>query len=458
VETPQQYSAAETERMMKLQDVLLKAMAKKIRWWDAAEIIGVTDRTMRRWRERLEAEGYSGLVDRRKGKPSQKRVPLAKVEEVLRLYRDVYFDLNIRHFHEKLSEEHAIELSYTWVQKALQGAGLVARGKKRGQHRRRRERRPLPGMLLHIDGSKHRWFGNERWYDLIVILDDATSEIYYAQLVEEESTRTVMAGLREVIETKGLFCALYSDRGSHFFVTNKAGEKVDKHRLTQVGRAMKELGVQMIPAYSPQARGRGERSFGTWQGRLPQELRLAGIETVEGANRFLRERYIAVFNQKFTVPAREKGTAFRRTTRSDLNWVFTVQTERVVAKDNTVAIADRNWQLEKTRFRNSLAGCTVTIHEHLDTTVSIRFGPHVVGRYRADGEPAAPSKPQPESRGKDGPVEAVENQNQVSHRSHRPLEIPKTRDSHFSTAPTTSLILQTKNRKPPSASRRGSTG
>jgi transposase len=444
--------------MMKLQDVLLKAMAKKIRWWDAAEIIGVTDRTMRRWRERLEAEGYSGLVDRRKGKPSQKRVPLAKVEEVLRLYRDVYFDLNIRHFHEKLSEEHAIELSYTWVQKALQGAGLVARGKKRGQHRRRRERRPLPGMLLHIDGSKHRWFGNERWYDLIVILDDATSEIYYAQLVEEESTRTVMAGLREVIETKGLFCALYSDRGSHFFVTNKAGEKVDKHRLTQVGRAMKELGVQMIPAYSPQARGRGERSFGTWQGRLPQELRLAGIETVEGANRFLRERYIAVFNQKFTVPAREKGTAFRRTTRSDLNWVFTVQTERVVAKDNTVAIADRNWQLEQTRFRNSLAGCTVTIHEHLDTTVSIRFGPHVVGRYRADGEPAAPSKPQPESRGKDGPVEAVENQNQVSHRSHRPLEIPKTRDSHFSTAPTTSLILQTKNRKPPSASRRGSTG
>jgi hypothetical protein len=268
----------------------------------------------------------------------------------------------------------------------------------------------------------------------------------------------VMAGLGEVIETKGLFCALYSDRGSHFFVTNKAGEKVDKHRLTQVGRAMKELGVQMIPAYSPQARGRGERSFGTWQGRLPQELRLAGIETVEGANRFLRERYIAVFNQKFTVPAREKGTAFRRTTRSDLNWVFTVQTERVVAKDNTVAIADRNWQLEQTRFRNSLAGCTVTIHEHLDTTVSIRFGPHVVGRYRADGEPAAPSKPQPESRGKDGPVEAVENQNQVSHRSHRPLEIPKTRDSHFSTAPTTSLILQTKNRKPPSASRRGSTG
>src|ERR1035437_7970147 len=361
--------------MMKLQDVLLKAMAKKIRWWDAAEIIGVTDRTMRRWRERLEAEGYSGLVDRRKGKPSDKRVPLARVEEVLRLYREEYFDLNIRHFHEKLGEEHGIELSYTWVQKALQGAGLVARGKRRGKHRRRRERRPLPGMLLHIDGSKHRWFGDERWYDLIVILDDATSEISYAQLVEEESTRTVMAGLREVIERKGLFCSLYSDRGSHFFVTVKAGEKVDKQRPTQVGRALKELGVQMIAAYSPQARGRSERSFGAWQGRLPQELRLAGIGTVEKANEFLRDRYIADFNTKFSVPAAEKGTAFRRTGRTDLNWIFTVQTERVVDNDNTVAIKDRSWQIDKTRFRNSLAGTTVTIGEHLDETVSIRYGP-----------------------------------------------------------------------------------
>ena len=258
-----QYSAAETERMMKLQDVLLKAMAKKITWWEAAEIIGVSDRTMRRWRERLESDGYSGLVDRRRGKPSDRRVPLEVVEEVLRLYQAVYFDLNMRHFHEKLQEEHGIQLSYTWVQKALQGAGLVARGRRRRKHRRRRERRPMCGMLLHIDGSKHQWFGDDRWYDLIVILDDATSEIYYAQLVEEESTRTVMVGLREVIESKGLFCALYSDRGSHFFVTPKAGEKVDKNRLTQVGRAMKELGVQMIPAYSPQARGGSVRNFST---------------------------------------------------------------------------------------------------------------------------------------------------------------------------------------------------
>jgi transposase len=445
--------------MMKLQDVLLKAMAKKITWWEAAEIIGVTDRTMRRWRERMEEDGYSGLVDRRKGKESDRRVPLQQAEEVLRLYREVYFDLNIRHFHEKLREEHEIELSYTWVQKALQGSGLVARGRVRKKHRRRRERRPMPGMLIHIDGSKHQWFGDDRWYDLIVILDDATSEIYYAQLVEEESTRTVMEGLREVIEKKGLFCSLYSDRGSHFFVTVKAGEKVDKHRPTQVGRAMKELGVQMIPAYSPQARGRSERNFGTWQGRLPQELRLAGITTSEGANRFLRKRYIAVFNDKFTVEAAEEGTAFQLTTRTDLDWVFTVQTERVVAKDNTVAIKERDWQLEKSQFRNSLAGCTVTIHEHLDGNVSIRYGPHVVGRFTADGQKRSiktHKKSEAEGRGKGGAVDTVENQKPVSHRAHRTLEIPP-RDSHFSTAP--DIIVSVKPaRKPRSASRRGSAG
>jgi transposase len=448
VDEAQRYSAAEMERMMKVQDVLLKAMAKKITWWAAAEIIGVTDRTMRRWKERMEAGGYAGLADRRKGKPSAQRIPLAAVEEVLRLYREEYFDLNIRHFHEKLRDKHKIHLSYTWVQKALQGAGLVAKRHKRGPHRRRRPRRPLPGMLLHIDGSKHQWLNDERWHDLIVILDDATSEIYYAQLVEEESTRTVMAGLRDVIESKGLFCALYSDRGSHFFVTMREGEKVDKHRPTQVGRALKELGVQMIAAYSPQARGRSERSFGTWQGRLPQELRLAEITTVEGANAFLRERYIEEFNAQFSVAAAEKGTAFRRTSRSDLNWIFTVQTERVVAKDNTVAMGDRLWQIDKTRFRSTLAGTTVTIHEHLDETVSIRFGPHVVGRFDSKGVKLTGAATE-KRRGKGGSMEAGENQKQVLTGSHTPLETPqKQRASPFPTAPPTVFAVSKAKTKP----------
>jgi len=402
--------------MMKLQDVILKALAKKLSWIEAAEIAGMSVRNMQRMRDRYREHGYNGLFDQRRGKRSYHRVPVETAERVLALYQEKYCDLNVRHFHEKLREWESIQLSYSWVKQALQGAGLVARRRKRGAHRRRRPRRPIPGMLLHIDGSTHRWFQDDRYYDLIVILDDATSEIYHAQLVEEESTRTVMAGVRDVVERTGLFCALYSDRGSHFFYTPKAGEPVDKSRLTQFGRALKELGIQMIPAYSPQARGRSERSFGTWQGRLPQELRLAGVRTLEQANRFLRERYIAEFNQKFAVPAMEKGTAFRRCARKDLDWIFSIQTERVVSKDNTVAIATRWWQIDKCRWRHSLAGQTVTIHQHLDDSVSIRFGPHVVGRYTP-------------GRGKDG---AMENQTQVSHRS---WEIGSA-DSHFPTAST----------------------
>ena len=409
VEPSQSLPSREVERIMKLQEVILKALAGKIRWIEAAEIAGMSVRQMQRLRQRYQEFGYDGLFDQRRGKRSIHRVPLATAEQVLKLYQERYFDFNVKHFHEKLGEEHGIRLSYTWVKQALQGAGLVARHKKRGPHRRRRPRRPLPGMLLHIDGSQHRWFQDDRYYDLLVILDDATSEIYYAQLVEEESTATCMAAVREVIERKGLFCALYSDRASHFFHTPKAGEAVDKNRLTQFGRALKELGIQMIPAYSPQARGRSERNYGTWQGRLPQELRLAGIVTVEDANRFLRERYLAEFNARFAVKAAERGTALRACARKDLDWVFSIQTERVVAKDNTVAIRDRWWQLDKTRWKHSLAGQTVVIHQHLDGRVSIRYGPHVVGR---------------------GNDARVENQLQVSHPCSETA-----RGSHISTAP-----------------------
>jgi len=381
------YPRAAMERAMKVQDVMLQAMAKKITWWQAAEILGISDRHMRRWRERYVEEGYNGLLDRRRGKPSRRRVPLATVEKVFALYREKYFDLNVQHFHEKLQAEHGIELSYTWVKQALQGAGLVARGRKRGAHRKRRERRPLPGMLLHIDGSRHQWFQDERWYDLIVILDDASSEIYYAQLVEEESTVTVMAGLKEVIERKGLFCAMYSDRGSHFWLTPKVGGKVDYHRRTQVGRALHELGVQMIPAYSPQARGRSERNFGTWQGRLPQELRLRQLRTLGAANRFLREDYIAEFNRRFQVAPRQRGNAFVPCRSRDLERIFSLQFERSVNRDNTVSFQNLSLQIERVRWRATLAGCQVVVHQHLNGTLSLTHGPHCLGRYDADGRP-----------------------------------------------------------------------
>ena len=381
------YPESAVERAMKIQEVILRAMAKKITWWQAAGIIGISDRGMRRWRRRYEEFGYDGLYDRRQGRPNPRRVPVETAEQVLGLYQEKYFDLNVRHFCEKLREEHGMALSYTWVKKALQGAGLVPKGRRRGVHRRRRARRPLVGMLLHLDGSRHRWFQDDRWYDLLVMLDDATSEIYYAQLVEEESTVTVMAALREVIERKGLFCALYSDRASHFFETPQAGARVDPRRLTQVGRALQGLGIQMIPAYSPQARGRSERNFGTWQGRLPQELRLRGIRTVEEANLFLREEYIEEFNRRFRVAPAQPGSAFLRCPRRDLHLVFSLQQTRTVAGDNTVRLGERCLQIEATGWRGSLAGCRVVVHEHLDHTLTITYGPQVIARYNAEGLP-----------------------------------------------------------------------
>src|SRR5580693_5955699 len=415
---------------MKVQEVILRAMAKRMTWWQAAEVIGISDRQMRRWRRRWEKFGYDGLLDRRRGRPSLRRVPLELGERVLALYREKYFDFNVRHFHEKLREHHGIALSYSWVKLALQGAGLVGKRSRRGVHRRRRPRRPLPGMLLHLDGSSHAWWGDSRRYDLLVVLDDATSEIYYAQLVEQESTRTVLAALREVVEKEGLFCALYSDRASHFFETPKAGAKIDPQRLTQVGRALQQLGIRMIPAYSPQARGRSERNFGTWQGRLPQELRLRGIATVEEANAFLQEEYIAVFNLRFRVPATQAGSAFTVCRRRDLEEIFSLQFERTVNQDNTVSFQNLTLQIQPVRWRATLAGCTVAVHQHLDGTLSLRYGPHGVGRYNAEGLPGRDSDRQ----------KAVEKprSGKVAKQTFPPrLGIPpKARDSHFPTAAT----------------------
>ena len=427
------YPRTAAERAMKLHEVLLRATTGKIKWWQAAELIGISPRQMRRWRKRLEEQGHQGLLDRRRGIPSRRRVPKAKAEEVLSLYRDKYFDLNVRHFHEKLGEDHQIGLSYTWVKQALQGAGLVKRKAKRGVHRKRRERRPLPGMMLHIDGSHHQWFQDERWHDLIVILDDATSEIYYAQLAQEETTGAVMAGLRAVIEQKGLFCTLYSDRGAHFWLTPKSGAKVDYERPTQVGRAMKELGVQMIPSYSPQARGRSERNFATWQGRLPQELRLRGIRTLEAANKFLNEHCIAEFNRRFTVPAAQRGTAFISCRNRNLELIFTQRYERTVGHDNTVRFHNLVMQIERAEWRPTLAGCKVIIHQHLDQSLTLIIAGHRVGHYSAEGKLLTPlTKRQ---------VKAVEKMwgGKVKKTTFPPhLQIPHTtRDSHFPTASAT---------------------
>jgi transposase len=400
------YTRAGMERAMKVQEVILRAISKQMRWFEAAKILGLSGRQLRRLYYRYRTYGYDGLYDRRKGQPSPRRVPLAVAERIFALYREKYFDFSVRHFHEKLWSEHGILVSYSWVKLALQGAGLVAKERQRGVHRRKRERRPMVGMMLHIDGSRHEWLGEGQWHDLIVVLDDATSEIYYAQLVEEESTATVMAALREVVEQRGIFCSLYSDRASHFWLTPKSGERVDRQRMTQVGRALRDVGIEMIPAYSPQARGRSERNFGTWQRRLPQELRVRGITTREEANRFLRESYIGEMSRRFGVEAAQAESAFVPAGGKDLERIFSLQHERVVNRDNTVSFANRVLQIGRVSWRGTLAGIRVVVSEHLDGSLSVYYGPHQVGRY---ANPEAEEKSGTADCGKDAECKPLKN-------------------------------------------------
>ena len=381
------YPVRALERAMKIKEVITRAMSGQFTWSQAAEIIGITDRSMRRWRKRLSTGGYADLLDRRTRRPSAKRIDMAVVEKVLRLYREKYFDLNVKHFVEKLHSEEQISLSYTWVKTALQNAGLVQRYRKRGPHRKRRPRRPLTGMMLHVDGSRHRWIpGLDQYQDLIVIFDDATSEVYDVQLVDEESTVTVMAALKRVVERRGLFCSLYSDRGSHMAWTPKAGGPVDRQKPTQIARALDQLGIELILAYSPQARGRCERLFGTWQGRLPQELRLRHITTVEAANEFLRQDWIAMHDASFSVKAEQTGTAFLPYPGNDLDKIFSQHHERTIDNDNTVRWEGRCLQIPQQTFRFSMARCRVLLCQHLDQTMSVHYGPHLLGRYDAAGQ------------------------------------------------------------------------
>ena len=388
------YTPSAMERAMRVQEVILKAMSGELYWFEAAEILGVTCRTMRRLKLRYAKYGYDGLVDRRRRDPSPKRVPLEQAQRVLRLYREDYPGWNVRHFHEKLSEEHGIQLSYTWVKQALQGAGLVTKGRRRQKHRQRRERRPMRGMMVFCDGSTHGWLclPDGRRQDLMAFLDDATGEVLSAFLVDEEGTLPVMAGLREVIKNHGLFCSFYTDRGSHFFHTPKAGGAVDRTQLTQVGRALAQLDIEHIASYSPQGRGRMERFFRTWQGRLPQELRKAGISDLASANRYIRHRMIPWHNRRLTVAPADPTSAFTRCTVQDLDGVLCLQHERIVQNDNTVSLGSKVLQLASSAWRSSFAKCRVRVCEHLDGTLTVRFGPRIIGRYAATGRPLTLAK------------------------------------------------------------------
>ncbi len=340
---------------------------------EAAQLLGVSVSTFYRKRHRFASEGEQGLVDQRIGKISSKRLPVDEAMRLISLFETKYFDFTVKHFHEHLAG-HGIKRSYTLVKNTLQQAGVVKKAKRRGQHHRKRQRKPMPGMMLHQDGSSHEWVAGQKW-DLIVTMDDATSEIYSMFFCDEEGTMSSFIGIKEVIERKGLFCSFYIDRGSHYFFTPKAGGKVDKVQLTQVGRAMKQLGIEMIAAYSPEARGRSERMFGTLQKRLPQELRLHHITDMAAANRFLQEVFLPKHNAQFAKQAAENDSAFVPLHNYPVADILCIQEKRTVANDNTVRYKGRIIQIEPDNHRQHYVKNTVQVHEYPDESLSVFHGP-----------------------------------------------------------------------------------
>jgi len=373
-------------RRMKFEDVYGRWQQRRLSQAEAAEILGMSERTFRRWRDRYDADGLEGLLDRRLGKVSARRVPVDQIDQMLSLYRERYGGFSAQHFHDKLCQHHGFHWGYTWTKLRLQAAGLIAKAPRRGAHRKKRPRRPLAGMLLHQDGSPHRWLpALDQALDLIVTLDDATSAIYSAFLVEEEGTMSTFRALAAVIAAHGLPCALYTDRASHYFHTPKAGEKVAKDQLTQVGRALAQLGIEHVPAYSPEARGRSERAFGTLQDRLPKELALAGITTIEAANRFLAAVYLPEHNARFAVAPEHPETAFVADAAGAHRDILCVQEERVVGNDNCVRYRGLSLQIPPSPLRPHFVKAKVRVHDYPDGTLAIFHGPRRLARYRADG-------------------------------------------------------------------------
>ncbi len=375
------YPKPAQERAMRLQEVILRAASGRINWIQAAEIIGISCRQMRRWKDRYEKYGYDGLYDRRKKMPSPKRAPFEEVQKLLRLYREKYYDFSVSHFYDKLKAGHKLSLSYNWVRLALQEAGLVEKRTRHDKHRRRRPRKPIIGMMLHMDGSPHDWFGNDTEYTMVTLSDDADNTLYDIALAYEEDAKTCMGLIKNVTEKHGIFCSLYTDRASHFFFTRKAGEEVDKENPTQIGRALAEVGIKHIPSYSPQARGRCERLNQTLQGRIPQELRLRGIKTLDAANKYLKTVYLKEHNRRFRVKPDTEGSAFMSVQGLDLNRIFSFKHERTVNNDNTVSYNGRIFQITPSQLRVSFAKCKVDVYEYLDGSVSITYGPHTIGYY-----------------------------------------------------------------------------
>jgi hypothetical protein len=385
-------AVAREAKAMTTKDVIVKAIEGKLSWVQAADILGYTPRHMRRLKRQWERQGYDGIRDQRGQTPRRRRIPLATIRALCELKRRRYPDFSVRHFWEKATEAHGFTLSYTWTRLVLQAAGVVVKAPGRGHYRRKRERRPMTGMLLHLDASTHAWLTDLPMHDLVVMLDDADGRILYARFVSQEGTASTFAALHHVVTRYGRFAELYTDRASHFARTTVAGTP-DTEQLGHVSRALTTLGIRQILARSPEARGRSERAFGTIQGRLPQELRLAGIRTYADANRYLDDHFVPDFNRRFTVTPAARETAFVRVPAIDLRLVFSSHHTRHVQNDHTVRFEGRTLQLPRgrTRARPHYVRCVVTVHEFPDATLGISFQGQLLATYSADGELLAPA-------------------------------------------------------------------
>ena len=373
-------------RMQKFEDVLSLWDRGELSMAEAGELVGMSERQFRRYRDRYEDDGLAGLVDRRLGKPSWRRVPERDVLRALELYRDVYRGWNVKHFHEHLVRHHSFQWGYTYLKSQLHMAGLVARARRRGAHRRKRERKPCAGMMLHQDGSRAMWLSGQAGLDLIVTMDDATSTIYSAFLIEEEGTVSTLQALLEVFGTHGLPLSLYTDRGSHYFATSTAGAAVDRERPTQVGRALERLGIEHIAAYSPEARGRSERMFGTLQDRLIKELAQQGCRDIEAANAWIRDVYLPAHNARFARPAAVPESAFVPVhDRAILVETLCVQDTRVVGRDNTVSWEGIKLQLPESPLRHHWVKARVRVHQYPDGFLALFHGPRCIARYTPQG-------------------------------------------------------------------------
>lgn len=378
---------------MRFEKVYDRFQKKELTTQEAAELLNVSVSVFYRKRIRYEEEGLEGFYDRRLGKRSPHRAEDKEVEWITKLYEERYRGFNVKHFHEFACREHGLKYGYTWTKTQLERVGLIRRSKRGGDHRLRRERRPMAGMMVHQDGSTHEWIPGLGYnVDLIVTMDDATSEITSGFFVLQEGTGSTFRGIKETIEKYGLFCSLYTDRGSHYWTTPEVGGKVDKHHLTQVGRALKQLGIQHIAAYSPEARGRSERMFGTLQNRLPKELALQGIRTLEAANQYLQEVYLPRHNQQFTVKPKEKTTAYISWAVGDLNEILCHQEERVVQNDNTVSYKNLRLQIPKDDLRHHYVRTTVQVRHYLDGSLGLFFGNRCLGRFDATGHIQEPAQ------------------------------------------------------------------